>query len=211
MRPIRVFIVDDHPVVREGLRSLLSSESDMTVVGEASSVSEALHGARETSPDVVVLDIKLKDGDGIDVCRKIKAASPTTGVIMLSAFWDDSLIREALQVADGYLLKHAERFDLQDSIRRVARGEHTLDSTLLGAVVSQFRGEQAGGLDPPAVSDQEVRLLQLVAQGLTNREIAARMYLSPHTVKDYLSEVMGKLGAKNRAEAVLLATKRGLL
>ena len=139
MRPIRVFIVDDHPVVRERLRSLLSSESDMTVVGEAGSVSEALHGTRETSPDVVVLDIKLKDGDGIDVCRKIKAASPTTGVIMLSAFWDDSLIREALQVADGYLLKHAERFDLQDSIRRVARGEHTLDSTLLGAVGSQFR------------------------------------------------------------------------
>lgn len=211
MHPIRVFIVDDHPIVREGLRSLLSTEDDMTVVGEAGSAAEALRGANETSPDVVVLDIKLKDEDGIDVCRKIKAACPGTGVIMLSAFWDDSLIREALQVADGYLLKHAERFDLQDSIRKVARGEATLDSALLGAVVGQLREGRRGSPDAPLLSGQEIRLLQLVAQGLTNREIAATMYLSPHTVKDYLGKVMGTLGARNRTEAVLLATKRGLL
>jgi len=209
--PIRVFIVDDHPVVREGLRSLLSTEDDMTVVGEAGSAAEALRGASETSPDVVVLDIRLKDDDGIDVCRKIKAAYPGTGVIMLSAFWDDSLIREALQVADGYLLKHAERFDLQDSIRKVARGEATLDSALLGAVVGRFREERQGSSDAPPLSGQEVRLLQLVSQGLTNREIASQLFLSHHTVKDYLSDILGKLGARNRAEAVLMATKQGLL
>jgi len=209
--PIRVFIVDDHPVVREGLRSLLSTEDDMTVVGEAGSAAEALRGASETSPDVVVLDIRLKDDDGIDVCRKIKAAYPGTGVIMLSAFWDDSLIREALQVADGYLLKHAELFDLQDSIRKVARGEATLDSALLGAVVGRFREERQGSSDAPPLSGQEVRLLQLVSQGLTNREIASQLFLSHHTVKDYLSDILGKLGARNRAEAVLMATKQGLL
>ena len=206
--PIRVLIVDDHPVVREGLRALLTVERDMVVVGEAGSAEDALTSVGQLAPDVVVLDIKLKDDDGIEVCREIKERRPETAVIMLSAFWDDFLTRRALQAgADGYLLKHAERFDLQKSIRAVARGEPVLDPALVGPVFGQLRQQRA--LDKErALTRRDLALLRLVAQGLTNKEIAGHLHLSPHTVKEYLSVIMAKLGAKNRVHAVLLAKDR---
>lgn len=208
--PIRVFIVDDHPVVRAGLRALLSNEDDLIIVGEAEVVDDAAREIEQLAPQVVVLDIKLKDSDGIELCRRIKERSPGTAVIMLSAFWDDSLILRALQAgAAGYLLKDAERFDLQTNIRAVAQGQSILDPILLGAVVRQFRGKPSD--KEPTLTSSEVTLVQLVAQGLTNREVGERLHLSYHTVKEHLSTVMAKLGAKNRAEVVLLATKRGLL
>ncbi len=206
---IRVLLVDDHPVVREGLRALLRNEGDLDVVGEADSCSSALPEVLRAHPDVVILDIKLADGDGIEVCRQIKEADACIRVILLSAFWDDALLLRAVQAgADGYLLKQAERLDLQQSIRTAAQGESILDPALVGAMVARFRGGAAQQEQP--LTEREVRLLQLVAEGLTNREIGERLYLSPYTVKEYLSALMTKLGAKKRAEAVNLAARRGL-
>ena len=211
MDSIRVLIVDDHPVVREGLRSLLDGDPDIEVVGEAGSTGDARTGVRRLSPNVVVLDIKLGDGDGIDVCREIKNDFPATGVIMLSAFWDDSSVRRALDAgADGYLLKHAERLDLRNSILTVSRGEPVFDPMIAGAIGRRSKGG-GGPPEEPPLSEQEIGILSLVAQGLTNKKIGEQLYLSPHTVKDYLGAIMLKLGAKNRAEAVILATKRGLI
>ncbi len=208
--PIRVLLVDDHPVVREGLRALLRDESDLAVVGEADSCGAVLPEVRRARPDVIILDIKLADGDGIDVCRQIKEADASIKVILLSAFWDDALLLRALQAgADGYLLKQAERLDLQQSIRTAAQGESILDPALVGAMVARFRGGAAQ--QEQALTEREVKLLQLVAEGMTNREIAERLCLSPYTVKEYLSTLMTKLGAKKRAEAVNLAARRGLL
>ncbi len=207
----RVFIVDDHPVVRAGLRELLKSSRDIVIVGDAEDSSAAtMIRVREALPDVAIVDIRLREGDGIELCRLIKGMEPRVGVILLSAFWDDTLVRQALDAgADGYLLKDAEHFDLAKSILCVARGEPFFDAAIASAIVRQARGR--AHQPEHALSQDDMHILRLVASGLTNKAIAESLYLSHHTVRDRLSAIMASLGAKNRTEAVQIASKRGVL
>lgn len=206
----RVFIIDDHPVVRAGLRELLKQSQEICIVGDAEDGSaETLAMLRESAPDVAIVDIKLKQGSGLDVCREIKRTQPGVGVILLSAFWDDTLVRQALDAgADGYLLKDAEHFDLAKGVLSVARGEPFFDTAIAAAVVRQARGL---GESERQLTQDDKHILQLVAGGLTNKAIGASLFLSPHTVRDRLSAVMASLGARNRTEAVQIAAKRGLI
>lgn len=207
----RVFIIDDHPVVRAGLRELLKPSREIAIVGDAEDGDAATLAQIEASEaDIVIVDIKLKRSSGIDVCREIKSRSPQTGVILLSAFWDDSLVRQALAAhADAYLLKDAEHLDLRKSISSVARGESFFDTAISGAIARQARGED--GRDATRLSQQDVRILRHVSDGLTNKAIAKLMFLSHHTIRDRVSAIMAALDAKNRTEAVQVATKRHLI
>ncbi len=206
----RVFIIDDHPVVRAGLRELLKPSREIAIVGDAEDGEAATLAQIEASEaDIVIVDIKLKQSSGIDVCRNIKSRSPQRGVILLSAFWDDSLVRQALDArADAYLLKDAEHLDLRKSISSVARGESFFDTAISGAIARQARGGDDLGAK---LSQQDVRILRHVSDGLTNKAIASLMYLSHHTIRDRVSAIMAALDAKNRTEAVQIATKRHLI
>ena len=208
----RVFIIDDHPIVRAGLRELLKQTRDVCIVGDAEDGgSETLAQIAGLAVDVAIVDIKLKRGNGIEACREIKRAHPGTGVILLSAFWDDALVREALDArADGYLLKDAEHFELAKSIAGVARGQSFFDPAISGAIARQARGE-ADTATQAALSGHDVQILKLVASGMTNKAIGATLFLSQHTVRDKLSVIMSMLGAKNRAEAVQIATRQGVI
>ena len=185
---------------------------DVAIVGEGDDGSiETLADITTLGVNVAIVDIKLKVGNGIDVCRAIKKENPKTGVILLSAFWDDALVRAALDArADGYLLKDAEHFDLAKSIATVARGESFFDPAISSAIVRHARDDRGQGVDA-GVRAEDAEILRLVAQGMTNKAIGAEMYLSQHTVRDKLSALMADLGAKNRAEAVQIATKRGII
>lgn len=203
---IRVFLVDDHPVVRAGLREVLGS--DVTVVGEAEDGGpETVEAICCADTAVAVLDIKLKQGNGIELCRDLKERAPDIGVILLSAYWDDALIRRAVEAkTDAYVLKDAERFDLLKTITCVASGGAFFDPSIAGAVV-----RHAWSDDSEAWSERDVAILRLVAAGETNRQIGASLFLSPHTVRDRLSELMAKLGARNRTEAAQRAAQRGVI
>ncbi len=201
---IRVVIVDDHLVVREGVKALLGIDPNITVVGEGTSAASALAVIVAERPQVVVTDIKLGDGSGLEVCRQAKAALPGLRVIVLSAHWTDRLVLEAFEArADGYMLKSTESFDLAKAVAAVARGETIVAPALAEAL---FRSANA-----PKLTARERELIALVVRGRTNQEIAAEMSLSPHTVKDYLSKVLLKFGATNRTELSLLATQTGLV
>jgi DNA-binding NarL/FixJ family response regulator len=206
----RVFIIDDHPVVRAGLRELLKQSQEICIVGDAEDGgAETLARLRESTPDVAIVDIKLKQASGVDVCREIKRTQPGVAVILLSAFWDDALVRQALDAgADGYLLKDAEHFDLAKGVATVARGEPFFDRAIAAAVVRQARGL---GESERQLTQDDTHILQLVAGGLTNKAIGASLFLSHHTVRDRLSAIMASLGARNRTEAVQIASKRGLI
>ena len=206
---VRVFIIDDHPVVRAGLRDLLRASRGITVVGDAEDGEAAAMTALESSgATVAIVDIKLKRGDGIAACHHIKSQFPGVGVALLSAFWDDGLVRQALDAgADGYLLKDAEHFELEKAIRSVARGDAFFDAAVSGALSRRARGDGSAG----ELSTQDAQILRQVADGRTNKAIAASLVLSPHTVRDRLSGVMAFLGAKNRAEAVQIASRRGMI
>lgn len=166
-------------------------------------------GLEASRANVAIVDIKLKRGDGITICRKIKQHAPGVGVALLSAFWDDALVHAALDAgADGYLLKDAEHFELEKAIRSIARGEPFFDTAISGALSRRARAE---GNARESLSTQDAEILRQVADGRTNKAIAAALFLSPHTVRDRLSGVMALLGAKNRAEAVQIASRRGLI
>ena len=206
---IAVFIVDDHPVVRAGLRELLRTSPGISVVGDAEDGTPAtIARIEEAAPDVAIVDIKLKIGSGLELCRRLNALDRPVHVIFLSAFWNDALVRQALEAgADGYLLKDAEHFDLTKSITRVAHGETVFDTAISAAIVRQARG----GVQDRDISESDAGILRLVATGLTNKAIAEALFLSHHTVRDRLSAMMASLGAKNRAEAVQIATQRGVI
>jgi two-component system, NarL family, response regulator DevR len=205
---IRVFLVDDHEVVRRGLADLLEIEDDLEVVGEAGTAGMALAGIASTNPHVAVLDVRLPDGNGVEVCREIRARDPNVGCLMLTSFADDEALFDAIMAgASGYLLKDVKGRDLVGAIRRVAAGESLLDPAVTGRVLDRLRkGDQE---DPriASLSDQERRILELIAEGLTNRQIADRMHLAEKTVKNYVSNLLAKLGMQRRTEAAVFFTQ----
>ena len=203
----RVFLLDDHEVVRRGLRELLESEDDMEVVGEAGTAEEALGRIPATSPNVAVLDMRLPDGDGIDVCREVRSRHPEIACIMLTSFSDDDAVYAAILAgAAGYLLKQVRGNDLVDAIRRVADGESLLDPAVTTRVLERLRHKDDD--DPlAALTDQERKILEHIAEGLTNRQIGEQMFLAEKTVKNYVSNMFAKLGMSRRTEAAAYAAR----
>jgi two-component system response regulator DevR len=211
---IRLLIIDDHEMVREGLKAMLTSESDFEIVGDAANAEQALELIERSRPDVILLDVRLPGVSGIDVCRTVTEHYPETAVIILTTFTDESLVAQCIQAgARGFIVKDIERFDLKRSIRAVARGEAAIDPKAAVAVLAQLRrGPQVKQEpSPDPLSPQQIVILRLVAQGLSSREIATQLYLSENTVKGYVQEILHRLGVKNRTEAVMVAVKQGWL
>ena len=205
---IRVFLLDDHEVVRRGVGELLSAEPDIEVVGEAATAEEAVGRILATAPDVAILDVQLGDGSGVDVCRDARSARPELACIMLTSFADDEALFDAIMAgAAGYILKQIKGTDLVDAVRRVAAGESLLDPKVTARVLERIRqgpeqDERLRGLTP-----QESRILDLLADGKTNRQIADEMFLAEKTVKNYVSTLLHKLGFDRRTEAAVYATR----
>lgn len=205
---ITLLLVDDHAVVRAGLRALFSTVPRFLVVGEASTAVEAVAEARRCQPDVVLLDLRLPDGSGVDACRQMLVDRPETRVIILSSYSDDeSVVASIMAGAAGYLLKHVEPARLIDAVERVARGESVLDPPITHTILHWMR--QVGPRsEPDPLSAQQRRILSLIAEGKTNREIAACVYLSENTVRTYVSHILHKLHLARRAEAAAFIARR---
>jgi len=204
---IRVFLMDDHEIVRKGVRDLLEAESDIVVVGEAGTAEAALARIPAARPDVAVLDVRLPDGDGVSVCREIRSRQPGVACLMLTTFGDDDALFEAIMAgAAGYVLKRIRGTDLVSAVRTVAAGQSLLDPEATRRVMARMR--EPAHHDPLAgLSGQERRILELVGEGLTNRQIGERMFLAEKTVKNYLSTIFTKLGMERRTQAAALAAR----
>ncbi len=210
----RLLIVDDHEMVREGLKAMLLTEPDFEIVGGAANAQQALEMIEQVHPDVVLLDVRLPDASGVEVCQTLTERFPEIGVIMLTTFTDEQVIAQCIQAgARGFIIKDVERFDLKRSIRAVARGEAAIDSKAAVAVLAQLRRTPTTHTEttPDTLSAQQLVILRLVAQGLSSREIGVQLYLSENTVKGYVQEILHRLGVKNRTEAVMVAVKQGWL
>ena len=204
---VRIFLLDDHEVVRRGLRELLESEEDMAVVGEAGTAEEAYGRIPATAPTVAVLDVRLPDGDGVEVCREIRSRHPEIACLMLTSFADDEALFSAIMAgAAGYVLKQVRGTDLVDAVRRVSRGESLLDPKVTARVLERLRHRPEDD-ELAALTAQERRILDLVAEGLTNRQIGERIYLAEKTVKNYVSNVLAKLGMTRRSQAAAYAAR----
>ncbi len=205
---IRVFLLDDHEVVRRGLKELIDGEDDLDVVGEAGSAGMALAGIAKLAPDVAVLDVRLPDGNGVEVCREVRARDPKIAVLMLTSFSDDEALFDAIMAgAAGYILKDIRGNDLISAIRSVAAGNSLLDPSVTGRVLERLRKGDEEDPRLASLSDQERRILELIAEGLTNRQIAERMHLAEKTVKNYVSNLLAKLGMHRRTEAAVFYTQ----
>lgn len=205
---IRVFLLDDHEVVRRGLRDLLESHDDLEVVGDAGSAGMGLAGIAATEPDVAVLDVRLPDGNGVEVCREVRARHPQIQCLMLTSFGDDEALFDAIMAgASGYLLKDVRGTDLVDAIRRVAAGDSLLDPTLTGKVLERLRKGDEEDPRLASLSDQERKILEHIAEGRTNRQIAEELHLAEKTVKNYVSNLLAKLGMHRRTEAAVFYTQ----
>lgn len=211
---IRVFLVDDHQVVREGVRRLLESDGDIEVVGEAGTATEGLTGIEATLPDVTVLDVRLPDGDGVSVCRDIRSRHPSVRCLMLTSFADDEALAQAvLAGAAGYILKQVRGNDLVTSVRAAASGHQLIDSNTAQRVVQRLREAHAETEAADRLTARQRSILDLIAQGKTNRQIGEELFLAEKTVKNYVSTVLATLGMSRRTEAaayaVRLAAHRG--
>ena len=205
---IRVFILDDHELVREGVRSLLESDPDLVVVGEAATASEALTRVPLARPDVAILDVRLEDGNGIEVCRDLRAIMPDLVCLMLTSFADDeALYASVMAGASGYVLKAIRSRDLVEDVKKVASGASLMDPRSVAKVVERIANPPRANSELDVLSSQERRVLELIAQGKTNNAIAEELFLSQKTVKNYVTSVLSKLGLTNRTEAAILATK----
>jgi DNA-binding NarL/FixJ family response regulator len=205
---IKVFLLDDHEVVRRGVRDMLEAEPDITVVGEAGTAESALARIPALRPDVAVLDVRLPDGDGVSVCREIRSRMPEVACLMLTSFGDDEALFDAIMAgAAGYVLKQIRGTDLIGAVRTVARGESMLDPEAASKVMARMR-DQASKTDPlSGLTPQERKILQLIGEGLTNRQIGERMFLAEKTVKNYVSALFAKLGMERRTQAAAYASR----
>ncbi|MBB4984245.1 response regulator [Streptomyces nymphaeiformis] len=210
--PTRVFLVDDHEVVRRGLRDLINDEPDLEVVGEASTAEQALARGHALRPDVAVLDVRLPDGDGISVCRELRSRMPELACLMLTSFDDEDALLDAIMAgAAGYVLKQIKGSDLVSAVRTVATGQSMLDPATTARLMHSLRDPEAA--KPPederlaVLSERERSVLELIGEGLTNRQIAKQLYLSEKTVKNHISRLLGKLGVERRVQAAVIAAQ----
>jgi two-component system, NarL family, response regulator DevR len=207
-RPIRVFLLDDHEVVRRGLRELLEGEPDIEVVGEAESAASALRRIPALRVDVAVLDARLGDGSGIDVCREIRSQDESIKAIILTSYDDDDALFAAIMAGSaGYVLKQIHGTDLVDGIRRVAAGQSLLDPALIARVLQRLREGSGPPDELAALTEQEHKILTCIAEGMTNRQIGQRLFLAEKTVKNYVSSLLAKLGLERRTQAAVLAAR----
>jgi two-component system, NarL family, response regulator DevR len=206
---VRIYLLDDHQIVRRGLRDLFESEDGFVIVGESGSAVDAEHRIPALRPDVAILDARLPDGSGIDVCRAVRSIDPNIRVLILTSFDDDEALFAAIMAgAAGYVLKQIDGTDLVDAVRRVASGQSMLDPQVTQRVLERVRSGSANEPDElRGLTEQERKILELIAEGLTNRQISDRMFLAEKTVKNYVSSILAKLGLERRTQAAVLASK----
>ncbi|TPQ24172.1 response regulator [Streptomyces sporangiiformans] len=210
--PIQVFLLDDHEVVRRGVRDLLNDEPDITVIGEAGTVEQALVRVPALRPQVAVLDVRLPDGDGVSVCRELRSRMPELACLMLTSFDDEEALLDSIMAgASGYVLKQIQGSDLVSAVRTVARGQSLLDPSATTKLMARLRGEQSKEPEPddglPNLTDREREILALIGEGLTNRQIGQRLYLAEKTVKNHISRLLAKLGVERRIQAAVIASQ----
>ncbi|HYU39606.1 MAG TPA: response regulator transcription factor [Acidimicrobiia bacterium] len=207
---LRVFLLDDHEVVRRGLKELLEADGDVEVVGEAGTAEQALARIPPTNPHVAVLDVRLPDGDGIEVCREVRSRHPQIHCLMLTSFTDDeALFQSMLAGASGYVAKQLKGADIIDAVRRVANGQSLLDPAVAARARDRMRAEPEEDERLARLSAQERTILALIADGLTNRQIAERLNLAEKTVKNYVSNLLAKMGMERRTQAAVYAARLG--
>jgi two-component system, NarL family, response regulator DevR len=207
-RPIRVYLLDDHEIVRRGLKNLLEAEPDITVVGESDSAQEAIRRIPAIRPDVAILDGRLPDGSGVDVCREVRSREPSIKALILTSFDDDQALFAAIMAgAAGYVLKQIRGADLVDSVHRVAAGQALLDPAVTAKVLERLRTGPQTDPSLAALTEQERKILALIGAGLTNRQIAKKIFLAEKTVKNYTSSLYAKLGLASRTQAAIFAMR----
>jgi DNA-binding NarL/FixJ family response regulator len=210
--PIKLLIADDHPVVREGLISMISREPDFKVVAEANNGLEAVEKARQYKPDVILMDLRMPEMDGVEAIRQIAEAEPETKFIILTTFSDDEYIFKGIEVgARAYLLKDAPREELFKAIRAVYRGESLIQPVVASKVLSRFAELSRQTQAPEVLTDREVQVLILIAKGSANKEIAEELHISNSTVKTHIASIFQKLGTNDRTEAVTMALRKGII
>ncbi len=206
--PIRVFLLDDHEIVRRGVRDMLEAEGDIQVIGEAGTASSALARIPALRPDVAVLDVRLPDGDGVSVCREIRSRMPEVACLMLTSFADDDALMDAVMAgASGYVLKQIRGTDLIGAVRTVATGQSMLDPRAASQLMARLRGQSARQDPLAGLTPQEKRILELIGEGLTNRQIGEQLFLAEKTVKNYISGLFAKLGMERRTQAAAYAAR----
>ncbi|MER6418259.1 response regulator transcription factor [Streptomyces sp. NPDC001137] len=209
--PIRVFLLDDHEVVRRGVRDLLDDEPDITVVGEGSTAQQAMVRVPALRPQVAVLDVRLPDGDGVTVCRELRSRLPELACLMLTSFDDEEALLDSIMAgASGYVLKQIHGCDLVSAVRTVAAGQSLLDPSATTRLMARLRGGQQHEEEPdplPGLTDREREILALIGEGLTNRQIGLRLFLAEKTVKNHISRLLAKLGVERRIQAAVIATR----
>ncbi|CAN5489165.1 response regulator transcription factor [soil metagenome] len=206
--PIRVFLLDDHEVVRRGIAELLSSQPGFEVVGEAGTAAEARSRIPAVMPDVAILDARLPDGSGIDVCRDIRSALPATYCLILTSYDDqDAVLAAVLAGASGYILKEVRAAGIVDAVRQVAMGRSLIDPKIVDQVMTRLRQGSAGDNKLAALTEREREVLELIAEGLTNRQIGERLFLAEKTIKNYVSSLLAKLGMERRTQAAVFGAE----
>jgi two-component system, NarL family, response regulator DevR len=206
--PITVYLLDDHEIVRRGIKELLEAEGDIVVVGESGLAQEATRRIPALRPDVAILDGRLPDGSGIDVCRDVRSVDPSIRALILTSYDDDDALFAAIMAgAAGYILKQVRGNDFVDTVRRVAAGQSTLDPSVTAQVLERVRTGPPRDKELEALTAQEQKILELIGEGMTNRQIAEKMFLAEKTVKNYVSSMLAKLGLNSRTQAAIFATK----